>query len=91
MLTHKRFITYLVLFFSGLNKAQIYKMPNGNSFYREIEMFMSFEYLNLFNPNQHTEEFYQRGSNDRNFPFEIEHRKNVFVQKKILVLKRLIR
>ena len=48
VLTHNRFNTYLVLIFSDLNKAQIYKMPYKGSSHHEIEILMSFNYLNLF-------------------------------------------
>ena len=48
VLTHNRFITYLVLIFSDLNKAQIFKMPNRVCPHQEIEILMSFDYLNVF-------------------------------------------
>ena len=40
-LTHSRFITYMVLFFTDLNKAQIYKMPYRDSPHHEVEILMS--------------------------------------------------
>ena len=56
VLTHKKFNTYMVLIFSDLNKAQIYKIPYRNSSHNEIETLMSFNYLNFFKPNEHTED-----------------------------------
>ena len=41
----------MVLLFSALNKAQIYKMPHRDSPHHEIEILMSFDYLNVFKPN----------------------------------------
>ena len=55
VLTYNRFITYLVLIFNDLNKAQIYKMPYRDIPHHEIEIVMSFTYLNVFKPNEHTE------------------------------------
>ena len=54
VLTHNRFKTYTVLIFSDLNKAQVYKMPYRDSPQHEIEIVMSFNYLNLLRPNEHT-------------------------------------
>ena len=51
VLTHNRFNTYLVLFFSDLNKTQIYIMPYRYSPHHEIKIAMSFNYLNVFKPN----------------------------------------
>ena len=42
MLTDNRFNTYVVLIFSDLNKAQIYKKPYRDSPHREIEIIISF-------------------------------------------------
>ena len=40
------------IFFSDLNKAQFYKMPYRDSSRHEIELFLSFNCLNLFIPNE---------------------------------------
>ena len=77
VLTHNRLNTYLVLNFNDLNKAQVYKMPKRNSPHQEVEIVMSFEYLNVFTPNEHTEAYHIRKPNDEIFPFEIGV-KNVF-------------
>ena len=42
VLTHNRFNTYLLSNFSGLHKAQIWKMPNRDSPRHGIEIVMSF-------------------------------------------------
>ena len=52
VLTHNRFNTYIVLIFTDLKKAQIYKMPYRDSPHHEIETVMSFEYLQLFKPDE---------------------------------------
>ena len=54
VLTHIRYNTYMVLIFGDLNKAQFYKMPFKVSWHDEIEILMSFKYLNVFKPNKHT-------------------------------------
>ena len=51
VLTDNRFNTYMVLIFSDLNKAQIYKIPYRDSPYHEIEIIKSFDYLHLFGPD----------------------------------------
>ena len=38
ILTDNRFNTYMVLIFTELKKAQIYKMPYRNSHHQEIEI-----------------------------------------------------
>ena len=83
MLTDNRFNTYMVLIFSDLN-AQIYKMPYRNSPHQEIEILMSFNYLNLFKPNEHTEDYHTRKQNNENFLFEIGDKKYIFVGEKII-------
>ena len=43
----------MVLGFSDLNKAQIFKMPYRDSPHDKIEIVMSFIYSYLFKPNGH--------------------------------------
>ena len=81
VLTDNRFNTYIVLIFSDLNKAQIYKMPYRNSQHHEIEILMSFDYLNVFKPNEHTEDYHTRKPNDENFLFEVGDKKYIYVGK----------
>ena len=73
VLTDNRFNNYMGLIFTDLKKAQIYKMPYRNSPHHEIEILMSFDYLRLFRPNEHNE----------NFLFEIEDKKYTHVGHKL--------
>ena len=83
VLTHNRFNTYIVLIFTDLKKAQIYKMPYRNSSHQKIEMLMSFDYLHLYRPNEHTEDYYIRKPNDKNVLFKIEEKKYIHVGEKL--------
>ena len=58
--------------FTDLNKTQIYKMPYRDSLHYEIEMLMNFDYLNVFRPNELTEDYHIRKQNNENFLFKIE-------------------
>ena len=82
VLTHSRFNTYMVLLFSDLNKAQIYKMPYRDSPQHDIEILMSFDYLHLFRPNEDTEDYHIRTPNNENFSFKIEDKKYIHVGEK---------
>ena len=73
----------MVLLFTDLNKAQIYKMLYRDSPHREIEILMSFDYLNVFRPNEHTEDYYIRKPNNENFLFKIEDKKYIQVGEKL--------
>ena len=66
------------------NKAQFYKIPYRNSPHQEIEMVMSFDYLHLFRPNEHSEDYRIRKPNDENFLFEIGDKKNIYVGEKVI-------
>ena len=79
VLTHNRFNTYIVLIFADLKKAQIYKMPCRDSPHHEIEILMSFDYLHLFRPNEHSDHYHIRKPNDENFLFKIEDKKYIHV------------
>ena len=72
VLTHNRFIIYMVLIFTDLKKAQIYKIPYRNSPDHENEILMSFDYLHLFRPKK-----------DENFLFKIEDKKYIHVGGKL--------
>ena len=71
VLTHNRFNTYIVLIFTDLKKAQVYKMPYRDSPHQEIEMVMSFDYLRVFGLDENNK--------DGNFLFEIEDKKYIHV------------
>ena len=75
VLTHNRFNTYIVLIFTDLKKAQIYKMPYRDSPHHEIEIVMSFDYLHVFGPDE--------DNKDGNFLFEVEDKKYVHVGEKL--------
>ena len=75
VLTHNRFNTYKVLLFTDLNKGQIYKVPYRDSPHHEIEILMIFDYLHLFRPNEHTEDYHIRKPNNANSLFKIEDKK----------------
>ena len=86
VLTDNRFNNYMVLTFTDLNKAQIYKIPYRDSPHHEIEILMSFDYLQLFRPNEHI-----RDPNNENFLFKIEDKKIFMWEKNYLVLKQLMK
>ena len=46
---------------------------------------MSFNYLNVFKPNEHTKDYHFRKSIDENLLFEIEDKKNVRWRKSLLL------
>ena len=87
VLTHNRFNTYMVLIVSDLNKAQLFKMPYRNSAHNEIEILMSFDSLNDFRPNEHTEDYYITKPNDESFLFEIGDEKNIYVGEKVFTFE----
>ena len=72
MLTHNGFNNYLVWFFTDLKKAQIYKIPYRNSQPQKIEILTCFDYLHLFRPNEHSEDYHIRKPNNENFLFKNE-------------------
>ena len=67
-----------------MNKAQIYKTPYRNRPHHKFEILISFDYLKLFKPNEHTENYYNRGPNDKIFLYEIEERKYFYVGDKLV-------
>ena len=87
VLTHNRFITYMVPIFSDLNKAQINKVPYRDSTHHDFELLMSFFYLSLFKSNEHTEDYHLRKPNNENFLFRIEDETNIYVGEKIITFE----
>ena len=83
VLTHSRFNTYMVLLFTDLNKAQIYKMPYRDSPHHESEMLLSFDYLHLFRPNEHSEDYHIRKPNNENFLLKVGDKKYIHVGEKL--------
>ena len=53
-------------------------MPYREGPHHEIEIAMSFDYLNLVEPNEHTEDYYIRKPDDEIFLFQIGD-KNIFM------------
>ena len=78
VLTHNRFNTYLVLIFSDLKKAQIYKMLYRDSPHREIEILMSFDYLQVFGLDE------DENNKEANFLFEISDKKYIYVGENLI-------
>ena len=81
VLRNNRFNTRMVLIFSDLNETQFYKMPYRESPPHEIEILMSSNYLNLFTPNEHTEDYHITKPSDKNF-FPNLKMKNLFIWEK---------
>ena len=89
--THNRFKTFIVLILSDLNKFQIYKTPNRDSPHHEIEKPMSFNFFNLFKPNENTEDYHIRKPNDKNSLFETEDKKYIYVGEIFVILKEMVK
>ena len=87
MLTHNRIITHLVLIFSNLNKAQIYKMPYRGSPYHDFEKVMIYICSNVFKPIEHKEDYVITKPNNENFPFEIGDKKFIQVGEKVIIFE----
>ena len=51
---------------------------------------MSFDFLNVFKPNEYTEGYHIRKSNDENFLFEIGYKKLFLREEKYSLLKQMI-
>ena len=86
-LTHNRFNIYMVLIFNNLNKGQNYKIPCRGSPQHKIEILKSFDFLKVFKPNKHTEDYHIRRPNDENFLFEIEDEKYIYVGEKVITFE----
>ena len=84
ILTHNRFNTYMLLIFDDLNRAQIYKMPNRVSLHEEIKILMSFDYLNVLKPNEHTQDYHIRTPNDENFLFHLKDNEYIYVGDRVI-------
>ena len=89
MLTYNRFNTSLVLLFTDLKKAQIYKMPNRNGHHQEIEIVTKIDYQHLFKPNGLDEKTRARKETNQKFLFKIEDKKYFYVGEKIFTFKKI--
>ena len=83
VLTDNRFNSYMVLIFTDLKKAQVYKIPYRKSPHQEIEILMGFVYLHLLKPSEHGEDYHIRKPNDENSLFKIEDKKYIHVGEKL--------
>ena len=79
VLTINRLNTYMVLLFTDLKKAQIYKIPYKNSPHKEIEIVTKFDYLHLFRPFGIEEITHSRIETNENFLFKIGDKKYIYV------------
>ena len=63
-------------------------MPYRDSQHHEIEKVMSLDYLNMFKPNEDTEEYHKGEPNDKIFLFEIQDKKYISVGEKLVTFER---
>ena len=90
VLTHNRFNTYMVLVFTDLKKAQIYKMPYRKSHHQEIEIVTKFDYQHLFRPFGLMEKHMLEEKLTKTSYSKLKI-KNIFMwEKKYLLLKQLM-
>ena len=59
-------------------------MPNRDSPHHEIETLMIFNFLKVFNPKKHTEDYHIRKPYDEIFLFEIGDRNNFYVGERVI-------
>ena len=62
-------------------------MPYRDSPHYEIEIVRSFVYLNVFNPNEHTENYHIRKPNSESFLFEIEDKSYIYVGDRVVTFE----
>ena len=87
VITHNRFNTYMVLIFTDLKKAQIYKMPYRNSCHQEIEIVKNFDYQHIFKPFDLVKKTHAKIVTDENFLFKIEDKKYIYLGDKVFSFK----
>ena len=83
LLSHNRFIDYLVLIFVDKKKAQIYTFPNKVDEYDIIQYIIDFPYQRLFRPNKHLERYHIGTPKHENFLFKIGNKKYLHVGESI--------
>ena len=71
LLSHNRFIDYIVLIFVDRKKAQIYTFPNRVDEHDVIKLIIDFQYKRLFRPNKHLERYHITKPKDESFLFKI--------------------
>ena len=75
VLPHNRFNTYMVLIFTDLKKAQIYKISDRNNHHQEIDIVTKFDNQHLFKPMELDEKAHATKETNENFLFKIEDKK----------------
>ena len=83
LLSHNRFIDYLVLIFAAKKKTQIYSFPNRSDEYDIIKLTIDFQYKRLFKPNKHLHRYYIGTPKDENFLFKIGDKKYLYVRESV--------
>ena len=90
VITHNRFNSYMVLIFTDLKKAQIYKIPYRRSHHQEIEIVTKFDYQHLFRPIELDKKHALEKKIMKTF-YSKMNIKNIFMwEKKFLLLKQLM-
>ena len=79
LLSHNRFIDYLVLIFVDRKKAQIYTFPNRVDEHDISKLIIDFQNKRLFRPNKHLERYYVTKPIHENFLFKIGDKKYLHV------------
>ena len=87
VITYNRFNTYMVLIFTDLKKAQIYKMPYRNSHHQEIEIVTKFDNQHLFKPFDLDKKTHARIVTGENFLFKIEDKKYIYAGDKVFTFE----
>ena len=79
LLSHNRFIDYLVLEIVDKKKAQIYTFPDRVDEHDIIKLIIDFQYKRLYRPNKHLERYHIGTPNHENFLFKIGDKKYLYV------------
>ena len=79
LLSHNRFIDYLVLIFVDKRKAQIYTVPNRLDEYDVIKLGIDFQYKRLFRPNKPLERYHIGIPKHENFLFKLGEKKYLHI------------
>ena len=83
LISHNRFIDYLVLIFVDRKNAQIYTFPNRVDEHDIIKLIIYFQYKRLFRPNKHLERYHIGTPKHENFLFKLGDKKYLHVGESI--------
>ena len=83
LLSHNKFIDYIVLIFVDRKKTQIYTFPNRVDEHDVIKLIVDFQYKRLFRPNKHLERYHITKSKGESFLFKIGDKKYLHVGESI--------